>query len=153
MWLKQITISHQVLCLNIYLVKNHQRNFQLNSLLTNVIQYITHVYSQIDYIKSISKSFILPEHLSSPLVFGGVHVTWSLVLCACFEDHCLSFFFWSLCFWFTASDYPLGIFKLSFLNNSNYGVFIVIVSHKNPYTLLIQTKIEDLVDFNSIQFN
>jgi hypothetical protein len=33
----------------------------------------------------------LPEHLSSPLVFGGVRVTRSLVLYACFVDRCLSF--------------------------------------------------------------
>jgi hypothetical protein len=33
----------------------------------------------------------LPEHLSSLPVFSGVRVTWSLVLCVCFVDHCLSF--------------------------------------------------------------
>jgi hypothetical protein len=33
----------------------------------------------------------LPEHLSVPLVFSGVHVTRSLVLCVCFVDRCLSF--------------------------------------------------------------
>jgi hypothetical protein len=33
----------------------------------------------------------LPEHLSSPLVFSGVRVTQSLVLCVCFVDRCLSF--------------------------------------------------------------
>jgi hypothetical protein len=33
----------------------------------------------------------LPEHLSSPLVFSGVHVNRSLVLCVCFADRCLSF--------------------------------------------------------------
>jgi hypothetical protein len=33
----------------------------------------------------------LPEQLSSPPVFSGVHVTRSLVLCVCFVDHCLSF--------------------------------------------------------------
>jgi len=33
----------------------------------------------------------LPEHLSSPLVFSGVRVTRSLVLCVCFVDRCLSF--------------------------------------------------------------
>jgi hypothetical protein len=32
-----------------------------------------------------------PEHLSSPPVFSGVHVTLSLVLCVCFIDRCLSF--------------------------------------------------------------
>ena len=30
----------------------------------------------------------LPEHLSSPLVFSGVRVTRSLVLCVCFKDRC-----------------------------------------------------------------
>ena len=33
----------------------------------------------------------LPEHLSSPLVFCGVHVIRSSVLCVCFVDRCLSF--------------------------------------------------------------
>jgi hypothetical protein len=33
----------------------------------------------------------LPEHMSSPPVFSGVRVTWSLVLCVCFVDRCLSF--------------------------------------------------------------
>jgi len=52
-------------------------------------------------------------------IFSGVRVTRSLVLYACFVDHCLSFlyfFFWPLCclFFFdiTGSDYPFGIFKL-----------------------------------------
>ena len=34
---------------------------------------------------------ILPEHLSSPQVFGGVRVTRSLVLYVCIVDRCLSF--------------------------------------------------------------
>jgi hypothetical protein len=33
----------------------------------------------------------LPEHLGSSLVFSEVRVTWSLVLCTCFVDPCLSF--------------------------------------------------------------
>ena len=44
----------------------------------------------------------LPEHLSSPPVFSGVCVTRSLVLCVCFVDRCLSFFFWPLCCLFFA---------------------------------------------------
>ena len=39
----------------------------------------------------------LPGHLSSPPVFSGVRVTRFLVLCVCFVDRCLSFFFWPLC--------------------------------------------------------
>ena len=46
----------------------------------------------------------LPEHVSSPPVFSGVHVTRSLVLCVCFVDRCLFFcifFFWPLyCLYF-----------------------------------------------------
>jgi hypothetical protein len=38
----------------------------------------------------------LPGHLNSPPVFSGVRVTRSLVLCVCFVDGCLSFFFWPL---------------------------------------------------------
>ena len=33
----------------------------------------------------------LPEHMSSPPVFGGVRVTRSLVLYVCFVDRCFSF--------------------------------------------------------------
>jgi hypothetical protein len=36
---------------------------------------------------------ILPEHLSSPLVFTWVRVTRSLVLCVCFVDSCCHFSF------------------------------------------------------------
>ena len=46
------------------------------------------------------KLLILLEHLSSPLVFSGVRVTRSLVLCVCFCRSLfvlLYFFFWSLC--------------------------------------------------------
>ena len=60
----------------------------------------------------------LPKHLSSPPVFSGVHVIWSLVLCVCFVERCLSFciFCFGHCvvcpliyrFWLP----PFGIFKL-----------------------------------------
>jgi hypothetical protein len=33
----------------------------------------------------------LPEHLSSPPIFSGLRVTWSLVLCVCFVDRCMFF--------------------------------------------------------------
>jgi hypothetical protein len=61
--------------------------------------------------------YALPEHPSSFPVFGGVHVTRSLVLCTCFVDRCLSFcpfvaIVLSVFLGFTVSDYPYGIFKL-----------------------------------------
>ena len=40
----------------------------------------------------------LPEHMSSPMVLSRVRVVRSLVLCVCFVDRCLSFFFWPLCY-------------------------------------------------------
>ena len=60
------------------------------------------------------RKFTLPEHLSSPPVFSRVRVTRSLVLCVCFVDRCLYFFFQPLCclLRYTDSDFPFGIFKL-----------------------------------------
>ena len=61
----------------------------------------------------------LPDHLSSPPVFNGVHVTRSLVLYVCFCRSLfvlLYFFFWPLCclFFFDIRILiaPFGIFKL-----------------------------------------
>ena len=67
----------------------------------------------------------LPEHPSSTLIFGGVHVTRFLVSYACFVDRCLTFctFFWAVVFSvlrrYTDSDHPFGIFKL-FLRNREW---------------------------------
>jgi hypothetical protein len=64
------------------------------------------------------KLLTLPEHLSSPPVFSGVHVTRSLVLFVCFVDRCLSFCIFSFghCVVCSSSisdsDYSFGIFKL-----------------------------------------
>ena len=47
-------------------------------------------------------------------VFNGVRVTPSLVLCVCFVDRCLYFFFkplLSVFLRYTDSDYPFSIFK------------------------------------------
>ena len=57
---------------------------------------------------------ILPEHMSSPPVIGGVHVTRSLILCVCFVDRRSSFLAIALAdlVRYTDSDYPYGIFKL-----------------------------------------
>jgi len=56
----------------------------------------------------------LPEHMSSPSVFSGVLVTRPLVVCVCFVDCCLYFFFLmlSVLLKYTDPDYPFGIFKL-----------------------------------------
>ena len=60
----------------------------------------------------------LMEHMSSPPVFSGVRVDWSLVLCLMF---CRSFFVLFLLAivlsvrWFTDLDNPFGIYKLCFV--------------------------------------
>jgi hypothetical protein len=43
------------------------------------------------------QSFLHSWLLSSSSVFSGIRVNRSLVLCVCFVDRCLSFFFWPLC--------------------------------------------------------
>jgi hypothetical protein len=60
----------------------------------------------------------IPEHPSSPPVFGGDRVTRSLVLYVCFVDRCLSFCTFHLAIVlsvplrYTDYDCPFGIFKL-----------------------------------------
>ena len=60
----------------------------------------------------------MTEHLSSSLVFSGVRVTRSLILCVCFVDRCLSFVLFlmanvlSVFLRYTDSDYPFSVFKL-----------------------------------------
>ena len=60
----------------------------------------------------------LPEHMSSPPIFSGVRVTWSLLLYICFGDRVCSFVLFLLAIVLsvllrsTDSDYPFGIFKL-----------------------------------------
>jgi hypothetical protein len=56
------------------------------------------------------------EHLCSALVLSGVHVVQSLVFCLVFCRSLFVFFLLAIILsfflWFTASDYPFGIFKL-----------------------------------------
>jgi hypothetical protein len=66
-----------------------------------VMEYLCHKWPRICYTcRRVSlveqKLLILPEHLSSTLVFSGVRVTRSLALCVCFIV-LLSFFFWPFC--------------------------------------------------------
>jgi hypothetical protein len=64
----------------------------------------------------------LPEHMISPPVFSGVRVTRSLVLCVCFVDRCLYFFFCPLCCLFFFDIRILIIPLLS--SNSSYIAFL-----------------------------
>ena len=62
------------------------------------------------------KLLTLPEHLSSPPVFSGIHVTQSSVLCVCFVDRCLFFctFTFGHCVVFSSSIFGFWL-PLSYL--------------------------------------
>ena len=68
------------------------------------------------------------EHMSSPPVFSGVHVTRSSVLYVWFVDRCLSFVLFLLAIVLsvllrsTDSDCPFGIFKLVFHKKRSWKV-------------------------------
>ena len=55
--------------------------------------YITRFITRLTWRVSLVEQELLthPEHLSSPPVFSGVRVSWSLVLYVCFVDRCLFF--------------------------------------------------------------
>ena len=62
----------------------------------------------------------LPEHLSSPLVSRSLFVLFPIVLSV---------------LWFTASDYPFGIFKLLKLTNKMYYKHLSLVYQDNCHWL------------------
>jgi len=68
------------------LVVNTSRSFPHSRLITG---FVTRLIRWVPLVEQ--ELLILPEHLSSPPVFSGVHVTRSLALYVCFEDRCLSF--------------------------------------------------------------
>ena len=59
----------------------------------------------------------LTEHMSSPPDFSGDRVIRCLVLCVCFVDLCLFFFFWQLC-WQSMFDLWIMITPLVSSNSS-----------------------------------
>ena len=68
------------------LVANTSRFFPHSWLITGFVTRLT------QWVPLVEQELLtLLEHLSSPPVFSGVHVTRSSVLCVCFVDHCLSF--------------------------------------------------------------
>jgi hypothetical protein len=62
-------------------VTNTSRSVPQSCLITGVVTRLTR-----------RELLSLLEHMNSPLVFSGVHVTRSLVLYLCFVDRCLSFY-------------------------------------------------------------
>ena len=69
----------------IKLEKHNNLTYEI-SMLTGFVTRLTRRVSLVE-----QELLTLPENLSSPPVFSGVHVTRSLVLCVCFVDRCLSF--------------------------------------------------------------
>jgi hypothetical protein len=68
------------------LVVNTSRSFPPSRLITGFVARLTRRVPPVE-----EELITLPEHLSSPPIFSGVHATWSLVLYICFVDRCLSF--------------------------------------------------------------
>ena len=73
----------------------------------------------------------LPEYLSSSPVCREVRVTRSLVLCVCFVDSCLFFFFWPLCCLFFDLGFWLPLWYL------NSYVSSISLTFENPNISLI----------------
>jgi hypothetical protein len=84
----------------------------------------------------------LPEHLSSPRLFSGVRVTWSLVLYVCFVYRCLSFCTFSfghcgVCsssiygFWYLQTLLKLCLIKLYIETKEKYTITILLVWPEN----------------------
>jgi len=73
-------------------VVNTSRSFPHSWL---IIRFVTRLTRWVPLVEQ--ELLTIPEHLSSPPLFSGVRVTRALVLCVCFVDRCLSFFFWPLC--------------------------------------------------------
>jgi hypothetical protein len=102
------SITILFLYLNFYVFRKLHSNKSINT------GFVTRLTRRVSLVEQ--ELPILPEHPSSPLVSSRVRVTRSSVLYVCFEDRCLSFFFWPLCsssiygFWLP----PFGICKLFF---------------------------------------
>ena len=75
------------------LVVNISRSFPHSWLITGFVAWLTRRVSLVE-----QELLTFPEHMSSPPVFSGVHVTRSLVLYVCFVGRCLSFCTVSFCY-------------------------------------------------------
>ena len=68
------------------LLVNTSRSFPRSLFITGFVTRLTRRVPLVE-----EEMLTLPEHLSSPLLLSGVRGTWSVVLCVCFSDRCLSF--------------------------------------------------------------
>ena len=111
------------------LVVSTSRSFPHSRLITGFVTRLTRRVPLVE-----QKLLALPEHMSSPPVFSGVHVIRSLVLYICFVDRSLSFctFSFGHCVVCSSSIYGFGL-PLWYLQ-----------------TLLIITKLESLIILKSV---
>ena len=83
----------------------------------------------------------LLEHLSSPPIFNGIHFTRSLVLCVCFVERCLSFFFWPLCCLFSF-DLRVLITPLVSSNTQSISTLITYIYHQIEPTFVVYVLVQ-----------
>ena len=104
LWNICITNDHGCVPLNVYT----SRSFLHSWLITWFLHRLTRRVPLVE-----QELLTLPEHLSTPPVFGWFRVTKYSFICVCFVDCCLSSFFLAIVLSvlrFTDSDYPFGIF-------------------------------------------
>ena len=109
----------RVVFLYVLLVINTSRSFPHSRLNTGFVTRLTRRLPLVE-----QELPLPPEHLSSTTIVCGVRVTRTLVLCVCFVDRCLSFFFWPLCcpFFF---DIRILITPLVSSNSSCMGTCVI----------------------------
>ena len=112
----QLCTSWQANCVS--LTNTYFRSFPRSWLINGFVTRLTRWVSLME-----QELLTLPEHLSSPPVFSGVRVTWSLVLFVCFVDRFLYFFFWPLCCLFF--EIRILITSLWYLQTSYYILVLV----------------------------
>ena len=66
----------------VYCFQSSPHSWLITRFVARLTRWVPHVEQEL---------LTLLEHLSSPPVFSGVHITPSLLLCVCFLDRCLSF--------------------------------------------------------------
>jgi hypothetical protein len=126
------SITILFLYLNFYVFRKLHSNKSINT------GFVTRLTRRVSLVEQ--ELPILPEHPSSPLVSSGVRVTRSSVLYVCFEDRCLSFFFWPLCsssiygFWLP----PFGILDLQLLITSLWYLQTLLSAQTNYSTDLLK---------------
>jgi len=127
-----------------YNMHRESRSFPRSWLITGIVTRITRRVSLVE-----QELFTLLEHLRSPPLFSGVHVTRSLVLYVCFVDRYLSFctflmaFVLSVLLRYTDSDCPFGIFKLFLTRHPPW----------NPFHNLTHELLQKLIIVYDIEFN